>query len=94
MTVHSHAVSFSMFDWQRTTHAPAVFPAQTPGLLVLLGRLKDRHDAQVKSMLDNGPFGFIILGGSHDLSESVQRLGGGRCEYIRVTTRKYKEFAE
>ena len=31
--------------------------------------------------------GLIVLGGSRDLSESVRRLGGGRCEFIRVTTR-------
>jgi hypothetical protein len=34
----------------------------------------------------------IILGGSHDLSDNVRRLG--RCEYIRVTTRRFKEFSE
>ena len=30
---------------------------------------------------------------SHDLSESVRRHVGGRCEYVRVTSRGYQGFA-
>ncbi len=56
-------------------------------------RVKAREDAQVKAVLDNGPFGLVILGGSHDLSESVSRLSHGRCEYIQVTTNRFREFA-
>jgi hypothetical protein len=52
-----------------------------------LANLAARHDAQVRAVLDNGPFALIVLGGAHDLSDSVRRLGGGHCEYIRVTTR-------
>jgi hypothetical protein len=47
--------------------------------------LTARHDAQV---------GLIVLGGAHDLSESVRRLGGGHCEYIRVATRWFVEVSE
>jgi hypothetical protein len=52
-----------------------------------------RHDAQVKAALASGPCSFIVLGGKHDLSESVRRLGGGVTEYVRVTTRRYREVA-
>lgn len=38
------------------------------------------------------PFALIVLGGSHDLSGSVRRVGCGRCEYIQLTTRRFKEF--
>src|SRR5262249_30699600 len=27
----------------------------------------------------------------HDLAETVRRLSGGSCEYLRVTTRRYRE---
>lgn len=57
-------------------------------------RVKAREDAQVKAVLDKGPFGLVILGGSHDLSESVSRLSQGRCEYIQVTTKRFKEFGD
>jgi hypothetical protein len=55
-------------------------------------KLAARHDAQVRAVLDAGPMAIIVLGGAHDLSDSVRRLGGGRCEYIRVTTRRFQEF--
>jgi len=58
------------------------------------GKVKARQDAQVKVVLDKGAFGLIVLGGAHDLSDSVRRLGQGRCEYIRVTMRCLKEFSE
>jgi hypothetical protein len=57
-------------------------------------KLKARQDAQVNAVMGKGSFGLIVLGGSHDLSESVQRLGQGKCEYIRVTTKRFKEFNE
>ena len=57
-------------------------------------RLMARRDAQVKAVLDKGAFGLIVLGGSHDLSHNVRRLGQGRCEYIRVATRRFKKFGE
>ena len=52
-----------------------------------------RHDAQMKRVLTHGPFALIVLGGGHDLAESVRRLSGGSCEYWRVTTRRYREVA-
>jgi hypothetical protein len=33
-------------------------------------------------------------GGSHDLSPSVRGLGGGECEYLRVTLRGYPDEEE
>jgi hypothetical protein len=57
-------------------------------------KVKARQDAQVKAVLNRGAFGLIVLGGAHDLSDSVRRLGQGRCEYIRVTTRRFKEFID
>ena len=55
-------------------------------------KVRAREDAQVKAVLDKGPFGLVILGGSHDLSDSVRRYPG--CEYIQVTTKRFKEFGE
>jgi hypothetical protein len=43
--------------------------------------------------LRHGPVAVIVLGGSHDLSAQVRRLGGGRCDYLRVTTACYREAA-
>jgi hypothetical protein len=54
-------------------------------------KLEARHDGQVKAALKSGAVSFIILGGDHDLSASVRRLGGGTTEYVRVTTRRYQE---
>jgi hypothetical protein len=56
-------------------------------------KIRLRRDAQVKLALADEPFALIVLGGSHDLSDSVRRLGNGTCEYIRVTTRSYLEIA-
>ncbi len=56
--------------------------------------IEARHDAQVKAVLDNGTFGLIVLGAAHDLTESVGRLGGGKCEYVRVTTKWVEEMGE
>lgn len=55
-------------------------------------KVRAREDAQVKAVLDKGPFGLIILGGAHDLSDSVRQHVG--CEYIQVTTKRFKEFAD
>lgn len=56
-------------------------------------KLTARHDAQVKAVLDNAAFGLIILGGAHDLSDSIRRLGRNRCEYIRLTTARFRELS-
>jgi hypothetical protein len=44
----------------------------------------------VRAAMKEGGTALVILGGRHDLSESVRRAGG--CEYIRVTTRRFQEF--
>jgi hypothetical protein len=56
-------------------------------------RVEARRDAQVKSALASGPVSVIILGGDHDLSASIKRLGKGRVEYIRVMTGRYRSRA-
>jgi hypothetical protein len=45
--------------------------------------LQARNDAQVRAVLDKGPLALIVLGGAHDLSDSVRWLGGGHCEYLK-----------
>lgn len=57
-------------------------------------QISARRNAQVKAIMDKGGFGLIVLGGAHDLSDSVRRLGQGRCEYIRFTTKRFREFSE
>lgn len=57
-------------------------------------KIEARHDAQVKAVMKEGPVAVIVLGGSHDLSSSVQRLGGGNCEYLRVTPKRFREIGE
>jgi hypothetical protein len=52
-----------------------------------------RHDGQLKAALKSGAVSFIILGGDHDLSESVLRLRGGTVEYVRMTTRRFRDVA-
>jgi hypothetical protein len=56
-------------------------------------KIKARQDAQVKAALKSGRVALIVLGGSHDLSASVRELAPGACEYVRVTTREYREVA-
>jgi hypothetical protein len=51
-------------------------------------KLSARHDGQVQAALKGGPFALVILGGAHDLTQSVRRYVGGPCEYMRVTTRE------
>jgi hypothetical protein len=57
-------------------------------------KVEARHDAQVKLVLKEGPVAVIVLGGANDLTGSIRRLGGGNCEYLRVTTKRFKELAE
>jgi hypothetical protein len=57
-------------------------------------KIEARHDAQVRAVMKEGPVAVIVLGGSHDLTGSIQRIGGGKCEYLRVTTKRFKEIAE
>jgi hypothetical protein len=40
-------------------------------------KLSARHAGQVQAALKGGAFALIILGGAHDLTESVRRHSGG-----------------
>lgn len=57
-------------------------------------KIEARHDAQVRAVLKERPVAVIILGGSHDLTGAVQRSGGGKCEYLRLTMKRYKEIGD
>ena len=57
-------------------------------------KVKARRDAIVKNVLKAGSFGMMILGGDHDLTENVMRVGEGKCEYIRVTLKRYNQVEE
>lgn len=52
-------------------------------------RVEARHDGQVRRALAAGPVAVLVLGGAHDLSASVRRLGDGTTEYIRLTPKRY-----
>jgi hypothetical protein len=56
--------------------------------------LQARQDAMVRAALEGGPVAVLVLGGAHDLSGAVRQLAPGDCEYLRVTTARYAEFAE
>jgi hypothetical protein len=69
-------------------------PARPDGVVHLdPARVKARHDGHVRRAFASGPCPVLVLGGSHDLSASVRGLGGGKAEYIRVTTRRFKQVA-
>ena len=73
----------------------AADPVATDGTVVLdEKRIEARQDAQAKRLLDGGRFALIILGGAHDLSDNLDRVGGGKVEYIRVATGEWRECAE
>lgn len=52
-------------------------------------KVRARQDAQVRAALKQGPFALVVLGGAHDLSESLRNVPGGGCEYIRVLAQCY-----
>lgn len=56
-------------------------------------KIEARHDAQVTAALGHGAVAVIVLGGAHDLSASVKRFSG-RCEYLRVTTKRFRDVVE
>ena len=56
-------------------------------------KLEARHDAQVRATMKEGRVAVIVLGGSHDLTGSIKRLGGN-CEYLRVTTKRYRDIGD
>jgi hypothetical protein len=51
-----------------------------------------RHEGHVKAVIAEGPFGLIVLGAAHDLSDNVRRLGN--CEYKRVLAKRHREVFE
>jgi hypothetical protein len=50
-----------------------------------------REDAMVRAALAQRPFALVVLGGGHDLTESVRRVAGADCEYVRVAVGSYPE---
>jgi hypothetical protein len=56
-------------------------------------KLAARHDAKVQLSMASGPVAVIVLGGSHDLSASVRKLGSETTEFVRVTTRRFRKLA-
>lgn len=72
---------------------PLAKPITSSGVKLDSEKLKARNDAQAKAVMTKGGFGLIVLGGSHDLSDSVRWLGEGKCAYIRMTTRRFKELS-
>jgi hypothetical protein len=60
------------------------------GVKTELVKIEARHDAQVKTLMKEGAVAVIVLGGAHDLSDSIRRIDG-QCEYVRVTTRRFRE---
>ena len=52
-----------------------------------------RQNGQVRLLLDNRRSALIVLGGAHDLSNNLDRLSGGKTEYIRVEVEAWKKPA-
>jgi hypothetical protein len=50
-----------------------------------------REDAIVRAALARGPFALVVLGGGHDLTDSVRRVAGADCEYVHVSVASYPE---
>ena len=55
-------------------------------------KIEAREDAQARLLLDGEPVAIIILGGAHDLSGNVERLSGGKAEYIRLEVKAWKQI--
>jgi hypothetical protein len=53
-------------------------------------KVEEREDAMVKSVVSQGMFGLIVLGGGHDLSDNIRRWAPG-WEYIRVWPQDYRQ---
>lgn len=53
-----------------------------------------RQEAIVRNLLRRGPCSVIVLGRAHDLSDAVNHLGQGQCEYIRVTPKCYPQVID
>ena len=71
----------------------AADPVAEDGTVILdQARIEARQTAQAKRLLADGEFTLIVLGGAHDLSDNLDRLSGGRAEYIRVATKRWLKF--
>ena len=55
--------------------------------------IEARQDARVRTLLNAGASAFVILGGAHDLYDTLARLSDGGCEYILMTTRGHRRAA-
>ena len=70
----------------------AAKPKIVNGELVLdPAAIEAREDAMVRRMLVGPPVTIAIIGGSHDLTDNIERHGGGTVEYLRVKTKAYAE---
>ena len=69
-------------------------PVRDGALKLDPARRAARNDAQVRELHKAGPVTVIELGGSHDLSAAVKRVANGRCEYLRVTTRRARQLLD
>ena len=66
-------------------------PVGEDGKVELDARLiEEREDTQVRALLEHEGLSVVILGGGHDLTDNLKRLGEGRCEYVQVETRGYR----
>lgn len=78
---------------ERLTSCQAADPVNEDGTVILdQDAIEARQSAQAKLLLDDGEFALIILGGAHDLGDNLDRLSGGRAEYIRVGMKWWLEF--
>ena len=57
-------------------------------------RIEAREDAIVRRLVDSEGCKLLILGGAHDLSDNVARLGKGNVELIVVDTQAWERFGE
>lgn len=70
----------------------AANPIKPDGRFVIDEKAIDRRrDAIVRTVL-NQDSGLIVVGGGHDLPEAVKRSGRA-VQYLRVTTKRVKQFA-
>jgi hypothetical protein len=51
--------------------------------------VRSRQDAMVKMALSGKPVAFVVSNRAPDLSASVRKVGDGKVDYIRVTTRQF-----
>jgi len=55
--------------------------------------MEQREDHMVQLMRQSGDSCILILGGAHDLTDNVRRLGRGKLGLIVVTTKAYQRHA-